>query len=152
MVQTSNSPRLAIYNTDDCANTSGNLVPGTGCFQGATITPDLVAGQTYLIAISDFSDTAAFDLTIYPDPSLSVESRIFESFTYYPNPVVNTLTVEAKNTISSVSVFNIVGQQVQVVTPNTLKSTINMDELVNGVYFVTITIDGSQKTIKVIKK
>jgi hypothetical protein len=152
-VQTSNYPRLAIYNTDDCSNiTYDDLVVGTGCYNGTEINPDLVAGQTYLIAVSSYDKTGAFDLTIYPDASLSIESNNFETFKYYPNPVINTLTFEAKNTISSISVYNIVGQQVQLVNPNNLKTTINMDGLNNGVYFVTITIDGTQKTIKVIKK
>jgi hypothetical protein len=125
---------------------------GTGCYNGTAISPELVSGQTYLIAVSSYAKTGAFELIVYPDATIGVESSVFETFKYYPNPVVNTLTVEAKNTISNISIYNIVGQQVQLVSPNSLKTTINMDTLNHGVYFVTITIDGAQKTIKVVKK
>lgn len=143
------SAYYAIFNTDSCANTSDGYVTGS-CYNSADVVGDVVAGNTYLIMVHA-SAAAGFELFIYPDPSLSVESTVFETFKYYPNPVVNTLTLEAKNTISKVTVHNIVGQQVQVVTPNNLKSTVNLNSLKSGVYFVTITIDGAQKTIRIIK-
>ncbi|MBP93308.1 MAG: hypothetical protein CMC55_04225, partial [Flavobacteriaceae bacterium] len=92
------------------------------------------------------------ELFAYPDPSLSVDTNTFETFKYYPNPVVNTLTIESGNTISNVRIYNIVGQQVQVTAPNNLKTTVNMNALEDGVYFVTVTINNAQKTFKVIKK
>jgi hypothetical protein len=98
------------------------------------------------------SSAAEYEFFVYPDPTLSVESNSFETFKYYPNPVVNTLTVEAKDSISSISIYNILGQQVQLMAPNNSIATVNMDDLKGGVYFVTVTINNSQKTIKVIKK
>ena len=148
----SNFLNYTIYNTDDCSLTSNNLVPDTYCYNSGEVAADFVAGNTYLISIHSYDNATTFDLLAYPDASLSVESQSFETFKYYPNPVVNTFTVEAKNMISSISVFNIVGQKVKLVSPNSLKTTIDMDALENGVYFVTLTIDGAQKTIKVIKK
>jgi hypothetical protein len=142
-----------VYNTSDCsqAETAGFVSGITSCYNSEVATAELVADTTYLVLVYA-SSAAEFEFFAYPDPSLSVSSNTFETFKYYPNPVVDTFTVEAKNTISSVSVFNIVGQQVLMVNPNSIKSTINMNELKNGVYFVTVTIDGSQKTIKVVKK
>jgi hypothetical protein len=147
-------PYYSVFNTDDCSQTSNNYVPNSGCYGSGLLDTDLVAGNTYLISVYSFSNntTESFDLLVYPDASLSVETNNFETFKYYPNPVVNTLTIEAKNTISSVSIYNIVGQQVQFENPNNLKTTVNMDELKDGVYFVTITINNSSKTIKIIKK
>ncbi|GGG39721.1 hypothetical protein GCM10010976_09240 [Bizionia arctica] len=151
--QTTDSPRLAIYNSDNCSElVYDDLLAGTGCYNGTEIAPELEAGQTYLIQVSNYYKTGEFNLTIYPSETIGVESYNFESFKYYPNPVINTLTVESKDNISNVSIYNIIGQQVKLVTPNNLKTTINMDELNNGVYFVTVTINGSQKTIKVIKR
>ncbi|TYA56720.1 T9SS type A sorting domain-containing protein [Formosa maritima] len=153
LTQTTGYPSFTVYNTDDCLLTSGNYVSGFYCYNSGLKTAEVVAGTTYLIAIhGSRTQASAFDLMVYPDPSLSIESTIFETFKYYPNPVVNTLTVEAKNTISKVSVYNIVGQQVLMVNPNSIKSTIDMDGLKDGVYFVTVTIDGAQKTIKVVKR
>ena len=95
---------------------------------------------------------AEFRILVYPDPSLGISDNSFKSFKYYPNPVENTLTVEAANSISEISIYNFIGQQVQVVKPNTMSSIINTENFNNGVYFVTVTINNSQKTFKVIKK
>ncbi len=154
----SGTPYFAVYNTDDCAMVGGSSSPNyadgfTSCFNSGNKTANLVAGNTYLISVQGSSSvTASFELFAYPDPSLSVDSNNFETFKYYPNPVVNTLTIEAGNTISNVRILNILGQQVQVMKPNNLKTTVNMDALKDGVYFVTVTINDAQKTFKVIKK
>lgn len=149
----SGSASYTVYNTDDCSQAGTNYVTGiSSCFNNTTPrTGDLVAGNTYLIMVHA-SSAAEYTILAYPDPSLSVESNNFETFKYYPNPVVNTLTIEAGNTISNVSIYNIVGQQVQVNKPNNLKTTVNMNALEDGVYFVTVTINDAQKTFKVIKK
>lgn len=153
-VRTLGFPSYSVYNTDDCSATaSDNLVSGTYCTNNTfPIDPEFVAGNTYLIAVYSYDSEATFELLIYPDATLSVGSTSIDSFKYYPNPIVNTLTIEATSTISNVSVFNIVGQKVQIANPNSLEATINMEELISGVYFVTITANGSQNTIKVVKK
>ncbi|MGB1268686.1 MAG: T9SS type A sorting domain-containing protein [Flavobacteriaceae bacterium] len=142
----------SIFNTDTCANVSNDYVAGS-CYSSSDLSGDVVAGNTYLICVHS-SSAAEFELFAYPEPSLSVESNTFEAFKYYPNPVVNTLTVTSgnNNTISNVRVFNMLGQQIQTLTPNNTKALIDMNALTNGVYFVKIDINGSQKTIKVIKK
>ena len=88
----------------------------------------------------------------YPEPGLSVDSNEFETFKYYPNPVKNTLTVEARNSISQISIHNIVGQKVMEISPDSLSTSIDMNELNKGVYFVTVMINSSQKTFRVIKE
>ncbi|WP_452227189.1 T9SS type A sorting domain-containing protein [Lacinutrix cladophorae] len=145
-----------VYNTDDCTSTSGNYVTGFSCYNSGDKSGDLFAGDTYLISVhisATTSSSSEFTLFAYPDSSLSVaDNNSFEAFKYYPNPVRNTLTVEAKNTISNISIYNIVGQQVHSMAPNSLKSSVSMNELNNGVYFVTVTINSVQKTFKIIKK
>jgi hypothetical protein len=148
-------PYYSVFNTDDCASTANNYVPNSGCYGSGMLTTDLVAGSTYLISIysfDTFSNSESFDFLVYPDASLSVETNNFETFKYYPNPVLNELNLEAKALISDVSIFNILGQKVQFLEPNSLKATLNMNELESGVYFVNVTVVGSQKTIKVVKK
>lgn len=148
------SVNYSVFNTSDCSQTNNNFVNNMSCYYGAgDLVTDLVAGNTYLIAIYTFnSNLNPFNLLVYPDASLSTESNTIEGFKYYPNPVNNVLKVEAKNTISNVSVYNIVGQRVQWVQPNNLKATIDMSELDSGIYFVTLTSGASQNTIKIVKK
>lgn len=137
----------------DCSDLQQDVTGLTSCYLSGERTGELVANQTYLVAIHASSSTAEFSLMAYPDPSLSIEtSNDFNSFKYYPNPVVNTLMIESANTMSKISIRNLVGQEVVRVTPNSLKTQVNMNDLNNGVYFVTVNIGNSQKTFKVIKK
>ncbi|WP_372753487.1 T9SS type A sorting domain-containing protein [Mariniflexile sp.] len=147
----SGSSYYAVY-TGNCSNL--NTITGlTSCYNSTEKTGELVADTTYLISVHvSATSSAEFELFVYPDSSLSIESESFESFKYYPNPVVNTLTVKAKKTISNISVFNIVGQEVQKVVPNDLDATLDMNQLNNGVYFVKVTIEGVQKSFKVMKR
>ncbi|WP_452224633.1 T9SS type A sorting domain-containing protein [Lacinutrix chionoecetis] len=143
-----------VYNTDDCSSTAtAPEVPmfGTSCFNSADKTGELVAGNTYLIMVFA-SGAAEFTLFAYPDPSLSVESQDFETFSFYPNPVANILNIKAKNTISTISVFNVMGQEVKNLSPDNSETTLNMNNLNKGIYFVSVTINNSQKTFKVIKR
>ena len=149
----SGSANYTVYNTDNCTNTTsaGYITGFTSCYNSTDKTGDLVAGNTYLIFVNS-SAAAEFTLFVYPDPSLGISDASFEGFKYYPNPVENTLTVKAANSISEISIHNFIGQQVQVIRPNSMSSTMNLEGLTNGVYFVTVSINNSQKTFKVIKK
>ena len=73
------------------------------------------------------------------------------AFTYYPNPVKNTLTLNAINTIDAVNVYNMLGQQVLEKMPNAVNSELDLSGLQTGTYFVKVTIGGVVKTIRVIK-
>ena len=84
--------------------------------------------------------------------ALSIDDVVNEiPFTYYPNPVKNKLTLNAKQTIENVDVFNMLGQQVLHAKPNTVASELDLSALQTGPYFVKVTIGNSIKTIRVIK-
>lgn len=153
LIRTSGSAYYTVYDSNDCAGgldyLGGDI---NSCFESGTDTGPVVAGTTYLVSIQA-SSAASFEFFTYPDATLSVGSNEYEeSFSYYPNPVEDNLTIEARNTISNVTVHNMLGQKVQEITPNGVNTTINMNEMNKGVYFVTVTINNSQKTIKVIKR
>jgi len=74
------------------------------------------------------------------------------AFTYYPNPVKNTLTLNAQNNIENVRMYNMLGQEVLRANPNSLDSDIDMSNLANGSYFVKVTIANVTETIRVIKQ
>ncbi|MDN3493094.1 T9SS type A sorting domain-containing protein [Winogradskyella bathintestinalis] len=142
----------AVFDTDDCSNTNENYISGfNSCFNSSAKTGDLIAGNTYLISVHD-DNPGNFDFFIYPDPALSVDSNSFESFKYYPNPVKNTLTVEARSSISQISIHNIMGQKVVETIPNNLTTSVDMNDLETGVYFVTVKINNALKTFRVIKE
>lgn len=73
-------------------------------------------------------------------------------FSYYPNPVANTLNMKANTAIDNVSVLNLLGQEVMNVTPNKLQTSIDFSNLNAGVYLVKAQIGNTSGTFKVIKE
>ena len=72
-------------------------------------------------------------------------------FTFFPNPVNDTLTIKAQASIDSITVYNMLGQAVVRSTPNTTDSTVDMSALQTGAYFVQVSINNTLKTVRVIK-
>ncbi len=73
-------------------------------------------------------------------------------FNLYPNPAKNSLNIETKNdlTISSLSIYNTLGQLVQVITSPT--KTIDISELKTGSYFIKIVSDKGTSITKFVKE
>ena len=93
-----------------------------------------------------------FSISAY-SASLGVNNFETEAaFTYYPNPVKNTLTLNAQNTIEQVAMYNMLGQEVLRATPNSVDSDLDMSNLQTGTYFVKVTIANVTETIRVIKQ
>ncbi|TXE17453.1 T9SS type A sorting domain-containing protein [Psychroserpens burtonensis] len=158
----SSEANLAIY-SNDCTILEVNQLAcdDTGGFSGETLTIGGTAGTTYLIRV--WSDGVApappsggrieGTFTIVADATLSVDSLQNENaFTYFPNPVKNELTLNAQKDIQNVSIFNLLGQEVLRTAPNATGSTINMNELSQGAYFVQVTIGNVIETVRVIKQ
>lgn len=91
---------------------------------------------------------------VYFSKSNTLGTSKFEtsSVKMYPNPVKNTLTIEANSEIQRVSVFNILGQEVMKASPKSNIATLQTNELQKGVYMVTTEIDGKVSTSKVVKE
>jgi hypothetical protein len=70
----------------------------------------------------------------------------------YPNPVRNTLTIEANSAIQKVSVYNVLGQEVMTKSPKSNAATLQTGSLQKGVYMVKTEIDGNVSTSKIIKE
>ncbi|WP_121665571.1 T9SS-dependent choice-of-anchor J family protein [Mesonia aquimarina] len=98
----------------------------------------------------NFSDWTA--VQSFTTEDLSIAAEQFEGFEYYPNPVKSTLSLSATFQIEKVVVYNLLGQKVNQLTPNTLTTEVNMDRLSAATYLVSVTIDGQVKTFRVIKE
>ncbi|NRR92349.1 T9SS type A sorting domain-containing protein [Winogradskyella undariae] len=132
----------------------------------------LVTGTDYLVDLSSMvgsvkfaffasdgetNDSFDYDfhVGVFEVSNAALSVNDFESeatFTYYPNPVKNTLTLNAQNTIEQVAMYNMLGQEVLRATPNTVDSDLDMSNLQTGTYFVRVTIGNVTETIKVIKQ
>lgn len=73
-------------------------------------------------------------------------------FTYYPNPVIDLLNITYSQDMTSVKVFNMVGQQLMSKQVNSNTVQVDMSNYANGAYFIQVTTENAMKTVRVIKK
>ena len=136
-------------------NTTGVSVTDNDGVLGETLI-DLVANTNYDLyvravcgtnTISDFAGPEAFS-TI----ELSMADENFSQFTYYPNPVKNQLTLKANDPIENVQIYNLLGQSIYEAKENTPQLQLNTGNLQEGVYFMKVTINGGEKTFRIVKE
>ena len=110
-------------------------------------------GNTILIRAYEYNNDVVgnFGIAAY-DASLSTGSFDSASFTAYPNPVKDMLNLSYSSDITSVEVYNMLGQKVITKTLNVSQGQIDMSNLNTGNYIVKVTADGLVKTIKVVKQ
>jgi hypothetical protein len=96
--------------------------------------------------------TTYFDNLYFYKAALGVAKFDASGVKMYPNPVKNTLTIDANSAINRVSVYNVLGQEVMKVSPKSNTVTLQTNELQKGVYMVTTEIDGKTSTSKVVKE
>jgi uncharacterized repeat protein (TIGR01451 family) len=74
-------------------------------------------------------------------------------FTLYPNPVNDRLTIETKNSIevSSINIYNTLGQLVLVIPNAQNVKTVDVSSLTSGNYFIKINSDKGTSNAKFIK-
>lgn len=129
---------------------------GTGLLSLLSLT-GLTAGDTIYVGVWKWGTTAPtigvseFKISAY-DASLANHSIDNANFSYYPNPVKNVLTLSYSKDISSVEVFNMIGQKVITNSVNATDAQIDMSNLSNGAYMVKVTSENEVKTVKVIKQ
>ncbi len=118
----------------------------------------LTVGTTYYTRAFNYGNgisptNVVFDLKIWSPTTLGLDTLENQAaFTYYPNPIKNTLTLNAQNTIENVTVYNMLGQVVLKATPNAISSDLDTSSLQTGTYFVQVTIAHVTKTVRVIKQ
>ena len=116
---------------------------------------DLTPGATYAVRVYGWFTSLQynnFDISVGSDPALSIDDATLSTFTYYPNPVKNTLTLNAQNNIEDVRMYNMLGQEVMNAQPQAVDSDIDMSSLETGTYFVQVTIASMTKTVRVVKQ
>jgi len=74
------------------------------------------------------------------------------SFTLYPNPANESITVKADKIAEAISITNVVGETVMTITPSEFEQVIYISTLKTGVYFLNSTLNGKTETISFVKK
>ena len=91
------------------------------------------------------------NIYLYRPATMTTDTFNTSNVRLYPNPTSTNLTIEAKDAIESVTIYNVLGQQVISKNPMSNSMTMDVSNLENGLYFVNCTIDGKSSTTKFIK-
>lgn len=140
--------------------TAQPTVTSTGFYNFLINIPELFYGQehVYIIIVGYTANGSASyalgldDFKVEYAPNLANVDFDSTNFKYYPNPVKDALTLTYTQNISSVVVYNLLGQLVMKHTVNATAAKIDMSTLSNGTYIVKVTSENHTQTIKVIKE
>jgi len=114
-----------------------------------------VDGTTYFVNVGNYAqatDNPEGLFRIQISSSLSNEEVNFTNLKVYPNPVKNVLNVSFSQEISTVEIFNLLGQKVSSKLMNANQGEVDMTNLTSGAYTVRVTSNDQVKTLKVIKE
>ena len=139
----------------DCSQDDGTTILSNGSSWNSLITDTPVTvGETYYVRVAGYSSSAVgtFCLEVSTNQTLSADTFENNSFKAYPNPVKDILTLEYSSDITSVTVFNLLGQQVISRSLNATSTNIDMSQLNAGAYLVSVKMGDVEKTIKVVKQ
>ena len=117
----------------------------------------LVVGDMYIdikTLATNTSDTYIDNLVITESSEqvLSVENLEVFGFSYAPNPVQEHLHISANTEISSVILYNAVGQEVLSQNLNSAGTSVDISNLPKGVYIMKAAIYNAVGTYKLIKE
>lgn len=129
----------------------------TSAESNETIVGDLNAFTWYQVYVRSVCDTDFDSTWVGPisvrTSQLSIDEHQVENFQYFPNPVESYLHIKTESLpLDQITIFDLNGKMVLDQQP--LKSTVSLDlnQLPAGVYFMTVRIENSQRTVKVVKK
>jgi len=87
------------------------------------------------------------------DNPLSINNNVLEeNLVIYPNPAKDMITISSSIALNNAvyTIYDITGKQV--LNANLNSNTINVSKLSTGIYVLKITVDGKNKTQKLIKE
>ncbi len=128
-----------------------------------TVPGDAMPGTTRMRVVKEWDESPIFACDEYlygqtEDYLLTVTEKMAVNdlnqgfLSYYPNPVKDFLTIDAKKNIENISIYNLAGQSV-LQNVKAVAGKVNMSSLSSGVYVFRVTLEGGQvETFKVIKK
>ena len=145
----------SIYNS---TGEDGQQATGT-----ISVPADATLGETTMRVIKNFNTSPtdpcgvydfgqAEDYTINVTEFIGIEDQNQVAFTYYPNPTTGLVTIVANRDISSVSVMNVLGQEV-LATKRLESGQVDLSSLATGTYIFRVAFeDGTTETFKIIRE
>ena len=90
-------------------------------------------------------------VSIVGDATAGVSDNILGGFSFYPNPSNDILNLKSVKSIDSVSIYNLLGQEVMQSKVNATYSQLDVSSLSIGTYIMKVNVNGEVGTFKIIK-
>lgn len=121
-----------------------------------TTTIDTTAnGATYIYRVKAITTTlqSAYCNTVEINVPVGVSITTIKNLSVFPNPVVNTLTIQAEQALERIELYGINGVLVQSQVTNAHEVILPMDAYPKGVYTLKVCAkNGAESTVKLIKE
>lgn len=112
----------------------------------------LLTGTTYYATQILNGCTSTMALAVTVTVTLNSKDVVKDTFSYFPNPVVDYLNIESSSIITNIEVYDLNGRFIFTTSSNSGKGKLNMSLLQAATYIVKVTTDNSVKRIVVIKE
>ncbi len=121
---------------------------------GGVVANNLTRGNVAQIGITTAMVDRVFYDNIYfhKNTVLSSDSFTTSKVKLYPNPTSNVLNIESLGTIQTISVYNVLGQEVINKALNSTSTSLDVSSLNSGIYVVKTVVDGVTSSTKFIKQ
>ncbi|MDD4760480.1 MAG: T9SS type A sorting domain-containing protein [Bacteroidaceae bacterium] len=93
-----------------------------------------------------------YTIEVTEGSGVSVTEHALSGFSYFPNPSSGMLQLQSVKNMESVSLYNLVGQEVFTAKVNAASSTIDVSHLSAGTYIMKVFANGEMGTYKFMKK
>ncbi len=115
-------------------------------------TTTLVNGATYYAVYTTSQGCSSAPYPVTVSVALGTNSFNDTKLSFYPNPTSDVLYIKYSHTINTISVNNVLGQEVYAKSINANDGVVEFSNLPSGNYFVKVTSGDSAKIIKIIKR
>jgi hypothetical protein len=132
-----------------------DFIPESAAFSKALISEVLVfrSNDASGVVVSP-NNNFAFD-NVYVSTNmvpLGVNTKNTLSASIYPNPATNVLNINSLETIKSIKIYSLLGQNVLEKISKNIVENIDISSLTSGTYIINIESEGKKYTTKFVKK
>ena len=114
---------------------------------------DLKGDSSYVVIVKD-TNGCQKSTSIFVGSILGIDEAMIDIIKIFPNPISDILNIESEKAISSLTIIDISGkicENLAYIPTYDKTLTLNLTNLENGAYFLSVNIEGEIKQFKFIK-